>query len=112
MRLKLRISLKTNKNLIEMIKHMVSTFPGMSPVVRFFTLILSDVTLFCQFPCNVQHSCLRGVAISIIPCLSYLSSGNFFQLGESAITSLELNGTGDILYSAVGNSVKMVDLKT
>ena len=39
-------------------------------------------------------------------------SGNFFQLGESAIMSLELNHTGSILYSAVGNSVKMVDLKT
>ena len=39
-------------------------------------------------------------------------SGNFFQIGESAIMSLELNHTGNILYSAVGNSVKMVDLKT
>eukprot|EP00795_Rhopilema_esculentum_P012993 gene12993-3761_t len=44
-------------------------------------------------------------------CVKTLS-GNFFQLGESAITCLELNSTGDVLYSAVGNSVKMVDLKT
>jgi len=44
-------------------------------------------------------------------CVKTLS-GNFFQIGESAIMSLELNYTGNILYSAVGNSVKMVDLKT
>ena len=52
--------------------------------------------------------CTHNIGFDII----FNYSGNFFQIGESAIMSLELNYTGNILYSAVGNSVKMVDLKT
>lgn len=41
-----------------------------------------------------------------------LSSGLFHSVGEASIMDLDLNKDGTVLYSAIGNTVKIIDLKT
>ncbi len=71
-------------------------------------LIVSPGTNFCPSTCFLLLSNYR---VNFLYQFLFFS-GNFFQLGESSIMDLGLNYDGTILYSAVGNAVKMVDLKT
>lgn len=42
----------------------------------------------------------------------FYSSGLFHSVGEASIMDLDLNKDGTVLYSAIGNTVKIIDLKT
>jgi len=56
--------------------------------------------------CKIKHN--------IITLLHYCCfSGGFLQsIGDSNISDIGINQSGTIIYLALGNSVKMIDLRT